>query len=110
MSDEAASSTVPSPEGLLSWEWSRGGRAQVMRVDGAFVTVHSTAAFPPGAPLTAVAKGGHQFEMKVRGCRKLSLQPDTFEIDGKLFNLSKESREHLRAAADSLLLQHGADA
>lgn len=78
------------------WTWTRGGNATVCSSDGNSVTVHSTLAFPPGAPLVALSACQTTFEMKVRTCRKLA--SGYFEISGKLVNATRPLRERLVAA------------
>lgn len=78
------------------WTWVRGGSARVVSMEGEALTVHSTAAFPPGAPLSALSANHVTFEMKVRTCRKLA--SGAFEITGKLVNATRPLRELLLAA------------
>lgn len=78
------------------WTWTRGGTASVSAIDGDALTVCSTAAYPPGAPLTAVSDNRVTFEMKVRTCRKLA--SGEFELLGKLVNATRPLREQLAAA------------
>lgn len=102
MSDLVPPSLEHAEHPLLRWTWSRGGQASVVAVDGLFITLQSTAAYPPGAPLSAEAESGHAFELKVRGCRRHRTRPDQFEIDGKLVNAARETREQLHAAVRSV--------
>jgi len=78
------------------WTWARGGSACVVTLQGEMLTVHSTVAFPPGAPLVAQSDNHVTFEMKVRTCRKLA--SGAFEISGKLVNAPRQLRERLAAA------------
>lgn len=80
----------------LLWTWQRGGSATVVRVDGLQIEVHSTAPYPPGAPLIARSNAGTTFEVKVRGCRKL--QSGDFAISGSLVNLTRDLRTALTDA------------
>lgn len=78
------------------WSWVRGGNANVVSIEGDALTVHSTVAFPPGAPLAALSANRVTFEMKVRTCRKLP--SGAFEISGKLVNATRPLREKLTVA------------
>lgn len=94
-------SQAPGPEfspafGDTDWTWVRGGQAQVAATDGTSLTVHSTVAYPPGAPLVANSVTRVTFEMKVRSCRKLP--SGQFEITGKLVNATRPLRDRLVGA------------
>lgn len=78
------------------WTWAQGGNAHVVSMDGEALTVHSSAAYPPGAPLRALSANQVTFEMKVRTCRKMA--SGAFEISGKLVNATRPLRELLTAA------------
>jgi hypothetical protein len=91
-----ANVNLDSRAGDSVWSWARGGNASVTSIDGDALTVHSTVAFPPGAPLSALSANRVTFEMKVRTCRKLP--SGAFEISGKLVNATRPLREKLIAA------------
>lgn len=84
---------------LIQWTWQRGGNAVVVDSDGVTLTVHSTIAYPPGAPLNAISQSGVAFEMKVRSCKKSTA--GTFEITGKLVNATRPLRATLVAAVNT---------
>lgn len=84
---------------LVQWNWQRGGHAVVVDSDGVTLTVHSTTAYPPGAPLNATSTSGVAFEMKVRSCKKLPA--GTFEITGKLVNATRPLRASLIEAVNT---------
>lgn len=92
--------TSPLPEAtaaaLIRWTWNRGGNATVVRLDEQALIVHSSVAYPPGAPLVATSAAGQVFEMKVRSCRKLPTE--LFEVSGKLVNATRPVRELLVSA------------
>lgn len=99
MTNPASPDTTPTTAphaGDAIWTWQRGGSATVINLDGDSLTVHSTVAFPPGAPLSALSQNRLTFEMKVRTCRKLQL--GMFEITGKLVNATRSRREQLNSA------------
>jgi hypothetical protein len=79
------------------WTLEKGGEASVLETDGDRITLESTRAFPPGAPLTAYAEGvTAPYRVKVRGSRRIS---DThFRVEGRLVNLSRGEREQLLAS------------
>jgi hypothetical protein len=91
-----ANATLDPRAGDARWTWARGGSASVASIDGDGLVVHSTVAFPPGAPLVALSDNRVTFEMKVRTCRKLAT--GAFEIAGKLVNATRPLREQLIAA------------
>jgi hypothetical protein len=76
------------------WTLEKGGEASVVETDGDRITLESTRAFPPGAPLVAHAEGtAEPYRVKVRGSRRIS---DThFRVEGRLVNLSRSERERL---------------
>jgi hypothetical protein len=66
--------------------WNAGATASLVAVDGIHVTVHSTKAFPPGAPVTGTfhADDGNAraFTLKVTNSRKVG--DATWEVRGRL--------------------------
>lgn len=86
----------PIDQTVLAWTWQRGGTATLVRIDGLHIEVHSSTPYPPGAPLHASSQAGTQFEIKVRGCRKLPT--GVFAITGSLVNLTRDARLQLSAA------------
>lgn len=97
-SESSANSTATTDPraGDATWNWIRGGSAVVTHIEGDALVVHSTVAYPPGAPLAATSRNDVEFEMKVRTCRKLP--SGAFEISGKLVNATRPLRERLVAA------------
>jgi hypothetical protein len=97
---EPMTDITPLPEAtaaaLIRWTWNRGGTAIVVRLDEQALVVHSSVAYPPGAPLVATSAEGQVFEMKVRSCRKLPTE--SFEVSGKLVNATRPVRELLWSA------------
>jgi len=82
----------------MRWLLEKGGEARVVETDGDFITLESTRAFPPGAPLVARSEGtgeapGHDYRVKVRGSRRVS--EGLFRVEGRLVNLSRPERERL---------------
>lgn len=90
---QTPSSEFTPASGDTDWTWVRGGQARVVATDGVSLTVHSSIAYPPGAPLVANSATRVTFEMKVRSCRKLPT--GQFEITGKLVNATRPLREQL---------------
>lgn len=80
-------------------EWERGGRGQLVETDGQFVKAWSEVAAAPGTPLACTARipdvGPLRYEIKVRGCRRISDSPVRFHIDGRFMNLSSGERRRL---------------
>jgi hypothetical protein len=76
------------------WVLEKGGEARVLETDGDRITLESTRAFPPGAPLIAQVEGSSDtYRVKVRGSRRIS--DALFRVEGRLVNLSREAREKL---------------
>jgi hypothetical protein len=76
------------------WILEKGGDARVLDTDGDRVTLESTRAFPPGAPLLARAEDTSEpYRVKVRSCRRTG--DSQFRVDGRFVNLSREQREKL---------------
>lgn len=81
----------------LRWALDKGGEARVLESDGDHVSLESSRAFPPGAPLLAKGEGtGEPYRVKVRACRRTS--ETTFYVDGRFVSLPREARERLLAA------------
>lgn len=93
---EANGASSNSESNDARWTWARGGSALVSAISGEMLTVQSTVAYPPGAPLVAQSDNQVTFEMKVRTCRKLP--SGEFEISGKLVNAPRPLRERLACA------------
>lgn len=77
--------------------WDKGGEATAVETDANHVTLDSTTAAPPGAPIAGKTPEGVSYQVKVRGCRKISADPVLFRIDGRFVNLSRQQRAVLLA-------------
>jgi hypothetical protein len=82
----------------MRWVLEKGGEARVVETNGDYITLESTRAFPPGAPLVGVSEGnaeapGSQYRVKVRGSRRIA--EGLFRVEGRLVNLSRPERERL---------------
>ncbi len=75
--------------------WTRGGTAVLQRTDGHYATWLSTAAAPPGTPLSGTSDQGLLLQLKVRSCRRISEEPAQYAIEGRFFNLQRAERESL---------------
>jgi hypothetical protein len=73
----------------MELRWTTGKQARLVVVQGERVTLHSEAAFAPGAPITATieAHPGQQLTVKVHGCRR---EGEQYVITGRLINLTRE--------------------
>jgi hypothetical protein len=91
-----AAAAMSNERTVPRWTLERGGEASLIETDGDRVSLESTRAFPPGAPLVARAEGtAEPYRVKVRGSRRIS---DThFRVDGRFVNLSRSERERLLA-------------
>jgi hypothetical protein len=86
---------MSAPRSFPRWILDKGGEARVIETDGDRITLETTRAFPPGAPLLAHVEGSAEaYRVKVRSCKRT---PDDtlFRVDGRLVNLSREQRERL---------------
>jgi len=73
-----------------------GGQGEVVAYSALHTIVHSPRAFPPGATLRASIPGiACPFEVKVRSCKRISTEPLTFTIDGRLQNGTREMLDRL---------------
>ena len=96
MAEETPTADSTTPEGettLLRLQWDKGGSATITESDGHFVTVHSSTASPPGSPLRGQTEDNVPYEIKVRGCKRISEEPLTYEIHGRFVNLSSVKRD-----------------
>jgi hypothetical protein len=83
---------------MLKLIWDKGGEAEVVESDGDRITLLSTTPHPPGQPLSAKTLEGVAYHVKVRGCQRQPAPSALFRIDGRLFNLEREPRDHLLQA------------
>lgn len=66
----------------------------MLETDGDHVTLESTRAFPPGAPLVARAQGTDEtYRIKVRGSHRTA--EGVFRVEGRFVNLSRPARDRL---------------
>lgn len=73
-----------------------GGDGVVVSYAALRTVVHSSRAFPPGATLRGSIPGvACPLEVKVRTCKRISAEPLTFAVDGRLQNGTREMLEHL---------------
>lgn len=73
-----------------------GGQGEVMSFAALRTVVHSPRAFPPGATLRGSIQGvACPLEIKVRSCKRVSTDPLTFSVDGRLQNGTREMLDHL---------------
>ncbi len=79
--------------------WTSGGRGVIVESDGKFVVTESDTAAAPGTPLagTTSAETTTRYEIKVRGCKRISESPVRYRIDGRFMNLSAKDRQALLA-------------
>jgi hypothetical protein len=83
-----------TPTNLPAWTLEKGGTARVLETDGDRVTLESTRAFPPGAPLVARAAGTNEtYQIKVRGSQRTG--EGVFKVEGRFVNLSRPARARL---------------
>lgn len=86
-----------------------GGEARLVRIEGERVTLESTRAFPPGAPLGLALEGlAAPVRVKVRGSRRRD--DGWFQVEGRLVGLTREQRARLEGASptDARLACRGA--
>ena len=77
-----------------AWVLEKGGTARVLETDGDHVTLESTRAFPPGAPLVARAEATNEtYRVKVRGSHRTA--DGIFRVEGRFVNLSRPARDRL---------------
>ncbi|HEX2732049.1 MAG TPA: hypothetical protein VHM70_10595 [Polyangiaceae bacterium] len=77
--------------------WEAGGEAQITSSDGTHVVVQSSVPKAPGTPSISITPEGLRYEIKVRTCRRTQEDALPFRVEGRLFNLSAQSRERLLA-------------
>lgn len=84
------------PSQSFQFQLAGGGEGEVVRFEKLHTVVHSPRAFPPGATLRASIPGvACPLEIKVRTCKRISTEPMTFSVDGRLQNGTREILEHL---------------
>ncbi|MDI1448802.1 hypothetical protein [Polyangium sp. 6x1] len=72
----------------------RGGTADLVALDGDRVSLRSTEAFAPGAPLAGNLETSSLVRVKVHRCRR---QDDGFLVEGRLVDATRRLREELSA-------------
>ena len=72
----------------------KGGSADLVVLDGDRVSLRSTEAFAPGAPLAGHLETTSLVRVKVHRCRK---QDDAFLVEGRLVDATRRLREELSA-------------
>ncbi|MEN9580885.1 MAG: hypothetical protein RJA70_3894 [Pseudomonadota bacterium] len=77
---------------MFKLHWDKGGEATLVETDANHVSFDSTTAWPPGAPIAGKTPEGQGYQVKVRGCRKLSAEPLLYRIEGRFISLSREQR------------------
>ena len=80
--------------------WAKGGEVEIVASDGLHVTVLSTRAVPPGAPIEGFLEDTEvrAFVLKVASARR---EGDRFVVAGRLFGATTALREaFLRAAPE----------
>lgn len=67
------------------------GSGRIVSVDGPRVVLETASAAPPGALLSCNAEGmALGFKVKVSGCKRSA--PETFRIEGRFVDLTREQR------------------
>ncbi len=74
-------------------ELSNGVALELMALDGERVSLRSGQAAAPGSRLEGAVLGDHRLRIKVHRCLRVG---DGFEIEGRLFDLTRELRELLQ--------------
>ncbi|MRG91237.1 hypothetical protein GF068_04770 [Polyangium spumosum] len=72
----------------------KGGSADLVALDGDRVSLRSTEAFAPGAPLAGNLETSSLVRVKVHRCRR---QGDAFLVEGRLVDATRRLREELSA-------------
>ncbi|MDI3285549.1 hypothetical protein [Polyangium sp. 15x6] len=72
----------------------KGGSADLVALDGDRVSLRSTEAFAPGAPLAGNLATSSLVRVKVHRCRR---QDDAFLVEGRLVDATRRLREELSA-------------
>ncbi|AKT41904.1 hypothetical protein [Chondromyces crocatus] len=80
--------------------WTRGGEADLIKVDDDLVSVRSTRAAAPGTPLDGALTVGSQkpIRLKVARCKREE-SGSTFVIEGRLIDANREMRTELAGLA-----------
>ena len=72
-----------------------GKTARVTKTEGDHTTIESPEPSPPGSTVRGRIQGIKcEFELKVRNCKKVG---DSFFIDGRARNATREMKEYLKA-------------
>jgi len=82
--------------------WKEGGSATVEAIDGEHIELSSTRAFAPGSRPEGTFSMGEATSllwMKVHGSRRR--QDGTYRVQGRLLNVTRETRERLKEAVSA---------
>ena len=77
--------------------WDRGGEADLSALDGERAQLRSTIPSAPGSRLEGSLADGKRLRLKVHGCKRLSDDPPSFELSGRLLDATRELRATLAA-------------
>lgn len=92
----------------MKLDWERGGSAVFLTLaEPDKVTLSSSVAAAPGTPLVGTNSAGVRYSVKVRTCRKLSQEPLSYWLEGRLFNVTRAMREQLELALTDSLVSPG---
>jgi len=72
----------------------KGGDADLVLLDGDRVSLRSTQAFAPGAPLVGTLASSSLVRVKVHRCQR---RDDAFLVEGRLVDATRELRRELTA-------------
>lgn len=73
--------------------WTKGGHAEIVRLDGESIELRSTTSAPPGARLEAKTEDGETVTIKSYGTHKEA--DGSFTLKGRLLSATKQLRDKL---------------
>ena len=87
---------VPPPGApAVHLTWSKGGHAEVVRVEGDAIVLRSTTSAPPGARLEAKLASDPPAPVKIKSYGTHREEDGSFTLKGRLIDATRELREKL---------------
>jgi len=81
--------------------WSKGGHAEVVRVEGDAIVLRSTTSAPPGARLEAKLASDPPAPVKIKSHGTHREEDGSFTLKGRLIDATRDLRDRLATLAST---------
>jgi len=79
--------------------WAKGGEAHVTRVEGDAIVLRSSIPSPPGSRIDGDILVGNAATVRVKIHVSKRQEDGSFVLEGRLLDVTRETREHLKSLA-----------